>query len=231
VLTITDTGYELEVQYRQLSMVMDMPTGYMEFSSDNANGDDIMSAMLNGMMNTPFGVTMTRQGKVTEVRGIHKLFNTAFEKYSLTEQQKQEIMNSLSQTFGNESFKANLEMFTYVFPSGPVSVGDKWTTETTTVSTMAATVKSTYTLDAIDDGQYVISGKSEIHTTADAGDSAPMKYDMSGTMTSRIKVARNTGWIKDASFKQSMLGKIIFPDNPKCRVGWTYPWRWGWRWL
>src|SRR5690606_10374768 len=195
----------------------------MEYSSDNAAPGDIMSGMFAAMMHRPFQMTITRHGKVTEIRNMSNLFEGAFEKYELTDEQKQQVMASLSQSFGEEALKGNLEMTMAVFPTGPVAVGGTWTTETELRSTMQAAVKTTYKLDAIEGDYYVISGKSEIRTKVNTDPSAPMTYDMTGTMTSRIKLAKKTGWISDGSYKQSISGKAVFPDNPQMPGGMEVP--------
>lgn len=225
VMAITNAGYDLEVEYERISMVMEMPTGTMEFGSDKSGTEDVMSSILAAMMHKPFGITMTRQGKVTEVRNISVLFDSAFEKYpELSEEQKQQIITQLSQSFGEEGFKGNIEMVTSLFPEAPVAVGETWSTQTEVHSGMSLAVKTIYRLEAVEAGHYVISGKSEMATMAAAvGDDIPMKYDLSGTMTSTIKLAKKTGWIHDASIKQSMSGKVIFSDSPQMPGGMEVP--------
>jgi hypothetical protein len=224
VLSVTNTGYDMEVVYERISMIMEMPTGTMEFSSDKPESGDVMSSILAAMMNKPFGITMTRQGKVPEVRNISALFESAFEKYpDLTDDQKQQIIAQLSNTFGEQGFKGNIEMVTAVFPEGPVAIGDTWTSQTELESGMTANVKSMYRLESVEDAHFVISGKSEIVTKGTSDDAAPMKYDLAGTMTSTIKLAKKTGWIHDASIKQSLSGKVIFSDSPQMPGGMEVP--------
>lgn len=224
VMAVTASGYDLEVMYERISMLMEMPTGPMEFSSDKADSVDVMSSILAAMMHKPFGITMTRQGKVTAVRDISTLFDTAFEKYpDISEEQKQQIITQLGQSFGEQGFKGNLEMVTAIFPEGPVAIGDTWSTQTELQSGMSATVKTMYRLEAVEDSHFVISGKSEIATSGAADDSAPMKYDLAGSMTSNIIIAKKTGWIRDASMKQALSGKVIFPDSPQMPGGMEVP--------
>lgn len=224
VIAITDAGYDLEAMYERISMLMKMPTGPMEFSSDKADSGDVMSSILAAMMHKPFGLTMTRLGKVTEVRNISALFDSAFEKYpDLTDEQKQQIVTQLGQSFGEEGFKGNMEMVTAIFPEGPVAPGDTWSSQTELQSGMSASVKTVYRLEAVEDSHFVISGKSEIATSGTPNDPSPMTYDMSGTMSSTIKVAKKTGWIQDASMKQSLSGKVIFSDSPQMPGGMEVP--------
>lgn len=224
VLAITDTGYDLEVEYEYLNMTMELPTGAMEFGSDNPNSDDVMSSILAAMMHKPFGITMTRQGRVTEVRNISALFESAFEKYpDLTDEQKRQIIANIGQSFNEEGFKGNIEMVTAVFPAGPVAVGDTWSGQTELQSGMPSSVKTEYRLEAVEGDHYVISGKSEIESFEDPNNTLPMTYQMSGTMTSTIKLAKKTGWIRDASIKQSLSGKVIFADNPQMPGGMEVP--------
>ncbi|HLT79796.1 MAG TPA: DUF6263 family protein [Cyclobacteriaceae bacterium] len=223
VIAITDTGYDLEVEFDRISMTMEMPMVTMEFNSEKADGADIMSTILASMMHKPFGVTMTRRGEVTEMRNLSTLLDSTLEKYpQMTEEQKNQIRAQLANTFGENGLKGNIEMTTFIFPEGPVAISDTWSTQTQVDAEWSFAVKSIFRLEAIEAGHYVVSAKSEV-STLPAPDSAAIKYDLSGTSLYNLKLAKKSGWIQDGSVKQSMSGKIVFADSPEMPGGMEVP--------
>lgn len=51
----------------------------------------------------------------------------------------------------------------------------------------------------------------------------PLKYDMSGTMISEIKVNRKSGWVIESKINQTLKGTSQIKDNPKMPGGITIP--------
>ena len=64
---------------------------------------------------------------------------------------------------------------------------------------MSAKMETVYELKELSDSYYQIFGNSRIETAdKDAyieSNGMPMKYDLTGSMDSEIKVDKNTGWI------------------------------------
>ena len=51
----------------------------------------------------------------------------------------------------------------------------------------------------------------------------PMKYDMSGSMSSEIKVDKETGWIIEATITQEITGDAYIKENPQIPEGMKIP--------
>jgi len=228
VIDIQNSIYELEVRYESLTMKMSLPNGVMEFSSEKNDVNDIFSTLLGVLKNKPFLVRMTKTGKINEVKNIQNLFTDMFEKFpKLTDMQKQQIQSQLMQAYGEKAFKGNLEMCTAVFPNSIVSKGDKWVILTKLESGMAANMETTYELKEVNDSYYRFSGTSKI-VTADKdayiqSNGMPLKYDMSGTMSSEIKINRKNGWVIESKINQIIKGTAQIKDNPQMPGGMTIP--------
>lgn len=228
VIDIQNSVYEIEVQYESLLMKMVLPNGTMEFSSEKEDLSDIVSTLLGVLKNKSFVVNMSKSGKVKEVKNIDKLFANMFDKFpQLTEEQKEQIRSQLMQAYGEKAFKGNLEMTSYIFSESPVSMGDKWTNNTRIESGMAGNMETKYELMEASDEFYVISGNSKIATAdKDAyveANGMPLRYDLTGTMTSSYKVNKKSGWIVDAKISQTMKGTAFIKDNPKLPGGMAIP--------
>jgi len=228
VTDIQNSIYDMEVRYESLSMKMSLPNGVMEFSSEKNDEKDIFSTILGVMKNKPFLVKMTKAGKVNEVKNIESIFSNMFEKFpQLTDIQKQQIQSQLMQAYGEKAFKGNLEMCSAIFSDSPVSKGDKWIIKTKLESGMSANIETTYELKEVNDSYCLFSGASKIETAdKDAyiqSNGMPLKYDMSGTMSSEIKINRKSGWVIESKINQTIKGTAQVKDNPQMPGGMTIP--------
>lgn len=228
VTDIQNSIYNMEVRYESLSMKMSLPNGTMEFSSEKNDEKDIFSSILGVMKKKPFFVKMTKSGKIEEVKNVEMIFSNIFEKFpQLTDNQKQQIQSQLMQSYGEKAFKGNLEMCSAIFPDSPVAKGDKWIIKTKLESGMAVNLETTYELKEVNDTYCLFSGASKIETVdKDAyiqSNGMPLKYDMSGTMFSEIKINRKTGWVIESKINQTIKGIAQIKDNSQVPGGMTIP--------
>lgn len=228
VIGILDSVYQIKVVYESLTMKMDLPNGVKEFSSEKKDTSDIFSTLLGLMINTPFEVKMSRQGKINEVKNIDSLFANIFNGFPrLTDDQKLQIKNQLMQAYGEKAFKGNIEMVTALYPDKFVGKGDKWNVKTQLQSGMAGSMESEYELKESTDEYYLITGNSQL-TTADKdayieANGMPVKYNMTGKMTSEIKLDKQTGWIVSAHLSQFIQGTAQIKDNEQMPGGMIIP--------
>ena len=122
VIDIVTSIYDIEVKFKSLSMIMKLPNGDMEFSSDKNDNNDIFSRILGLMKDKSFYIKMTKTGKINEVKGIENLFTEIFESFpNLTEAQKLQIRKQIEKSYGEKAFKRNFEMTSAIFPDSSAS--------------------------------------------------------------------------------------------------------------
>jgi hypothetical protein len=228
VVTVNPSDYDLEVKYERLSMKMELPQGKMEFSSDKNDKQDIFSTMLSKMTGNSFNVKMAKNGKVIEVKNIESRIESLFEDFTdIPENQLAQLKAQMTKAYGAEAFKGNIEMVTAIFPGEPVNKGDKWTIKTNLESGMAALMTTEYEFTDLGSDYAIIKGNSVIETEdKDAyieSNGMPMKYDMSGSMSSEIKVDKETGWIIEATIQQEITGDAYIKENPQIPEGMKIP--------
>ena len=228
VKNVIEGDYEMEVKYESLSMSMQLPQGTMEFSSEKNDEQDIFSTILAEMKNKPFQIKMTKSGKIKEVRDIELLFESAFGKFSqIPENQMAQIKTQWMKSYGEEAFKGNIEMVTAIYPDKPVNKGDSWVIKTKLESGMSADLTATYSYAENNSDYYLIVGDSKIATIdKDAyveSNGMPMKYDLTGNMSSEIKVDKVSGWIIEAKIKQDIQGDVYIKGNPQMPEGMKIP--------
>src|SRR5690625_4306784 len=139
------------------------------------------------------------------------------------DKKKIQIINS----YKGEELKSNIEMITAIYPDSPVNRGDKWTINTKLESGMSANMTTDYEFAELTSEYALIKGKSTI-VTADKdayieSNGMPMKYDLTGSMDSEIKVDKNTGWIIEATINQKIEGDTYIKENPQLPNGMKIP--------
>jgi hypothetical protein len=227
VINIQDSIYNLEVKYENLAMKMALPNGEMEFSSEKNDINDIISTVLGTIKNKPFILKMTKLGRIVEVKNMDTLFFAMLDKFpQLSKVQKQQIQGQIEQAYGEKALKGNFEMISAIFSDLPVAKGDKWTINTQLESGMSANMETIYELKEINDSYCIISGDSKIET-ADKDvytelNGISLKYDMSGTMFSNIKINKISGWIMDSNINQALKGTVQIKPNPQMPDGMKY---------
>ncbi|MDE3182935.1 MAG: hypothetical protein KGM16_05905 [Bacteroidota bacterium] len=228
VKDIVNENYQMEVVFKSLQMEMETPQKTVQFSSDKNDTTDIFSTLLSEMTNKPFTITLTKKGKVEEVHGLDNIFGHLLDKYpQLSQEQKQQIKDQLMKAYGEKAMKGSIEMITSIFPDNPVKKGDQWQISTQLEAGFPISVQSTYEYDGSTDSAFQLHGVGKMQTAdKDAyieSNGMPLKYDLSGTLTSDIEIDKTSGWIFNATITQNMKGNAEVKDNPKVPGGMMIP--------
>ena len=97
VIAVENSTYDLEVEYKNLTMTMQLPNGTVEFSSEKDDESDIFSTILGSLKDKPFRVKMTDKGKITEVTNIDSLFAHMFDEFpQLSADQRQQVQDQVN---------------------------------------------------------------------------------------------------------------------------------------
>ncbi|MBB6612866.1 hypothetical protein H7F15_17625 [Pontibacter sp. Tf4] len=228
VKSVSPAGYNMEVSFDNLSMAMQVPQGNVEFNSEKNDPNDIFSTVLNAMKNKPFRVVMSKSGKVTEIDGVDAMWGSTIDQFSqLSDAQKAQIKAQIMKSYGEEAMKGSIETATAIYPEKPVNKGDKWTVSTKLEAGMSANLNTEFQYAENTADHALLRGTSTI-ATADKDayietNGIPMKYDITGSQVSEIKVDKKTGWILEAKINQNMKGDAHIKDNPQLPGGMTIP--------
>lgn len=213
VLSDERNMYDLETKINKVEMNMNMgPEGTLSFSSENEVAEDPFSIMLTAMKNKAFDFIIDKKGKVTDVKNTNELWSRVVESLGdIPKEQKDELVSNMENAFGKEKLKGNLEAFTAVLPDKSVEVGDTWTATTTLSNGMSATIDSKYELVELTGKYAVIEGNATI--TSDCKEviktlEKQTRFDMQGTMSSKVKIDLKTGWIMEGRVKQNINGDV-----------------------
>ena len=214
-----DAGvYSMDITYQRLRMEMDIPySGLVVLDTDDLEGNPA-SGMLAGMLDKPLATLMDNKGKVLEMKGFEEMFESMFEQMpELGEEQKQQVRQQFESQYGEDNFKRNFEMAMAMYPDHAVAPGDKWTVNSAISSGMVATVSTEFEFVEQTKAYNIIKGVSVINTVPDEYvdmGGAKIKYDLTGTMTSDIKVDAATGWVIESVIRQEIAGDAFIQAGP-----------------
>jgi len=201
VTAIKETVYDINVVYDSMAIKVSMPNMTQEFHTGAVDPNDMLSNMMNQLKGKSFQLMLSKKGNILAVNHLDSIFSAlTVVTDQLPAEQQAQFKIQLEQNFGKEAFCSNLENAFAIFPDKTVAVGDTWIRMNKTKSNnMPVDIATTYTLKEITDDWYVISGVSVISadsTSSFSGmmPSASMKMDITGNMTSDIKLNRTTNW-------------------------------------
>lgn len=228
VKAIDGNGFDMDTKFEKLSTSMQMPQATMEFNSEKKDENDVFSNILGAVIGKTFLVTMTKTGKVTEIKNVEALWKTAIDQSDqLSDRHREQIKGQIMQAYGAAALKGNLEMVTAIYPDQPVGIGEKWAINTKLESGMSAIMNTNYELVDLTSDYGLIRGNSTIKTAdKDAyieANGMPMKYDLTGSVKSEIKVDKNTGWTMEAKINQEIKGDAYIKANPQIPGGMKIP--------
>ncbi|QYH40916.1 hypothetical protein GYM62_19710 [Algoriphagus sp. NBT04N3] len=225
VKDFSDGVYDMEVQYKHIELDMQMPQGGgMKLKS----GDDTnpMSKMFTNMVGVPFSIKVTQYGRIQELAGFENLYVKMFQDFpGISEEQKAQMKEQVSGTFGEESLRGNLEMIMAIYPTEQVAVGENWTIESQLSSGVNTLVNTAYTYLGTDESYHKISGMGSINSNPNAVEMQGMsvKSEMTGTMKSDILLDKKTGWVYEARVSQEIEGATVLEGNPQMPDGMRIP--------
>ncbi|AWI25166.1 DUF6263 family protein [Flavobacterium pallidum] len=218
VTAFENAVFTLEARYRKMTLSMSMPQGNMSFDSDKKDEKDVFSTVLGAIIDKPFIMKITTAGKITEVSGTETVFTAAINELStLDTAQKGQIMAQLEQSYGKESITKNMDTSFAIYPSKPVSKGEKWTINTVLEAGTDANIETVYELTDITPDYYILKGTAKITPGAGKDTQEVQMTNVNGTMTSDLKLNKKTGWVSASKIIQDIKG-IVKTDGEELPV-------------
>lgn len=211
VIDNQNSVYTMQASYGKISFRVEVQNKGQEFSSESNDASDALSKFLKEMTNKPFFVKMSSLGRITEVKNIDSLFINMLNKFpEIAEEKKQQLITQLSQSYGEKSVASNLQMCTAVFPETPVKKGDTWLIKSIMESSMSLNMETTFQLTETGHNYNVLTGNANVKNVGNDTyvkiGSSFIKYNLTGTATSNIKMDKKTGWVMDGKLTMNIAG-------------------------
>jgi hypothetical protein len=227
VTDVTNTGYQMDVVYERLQMAVGAtPTTQgadsnvvQVINSEKTDTDDSVAIAVRAVINKPFQIEVTKTGRITAVKNLESILQVALQGVSANKNNNASpLKDLLVGAFGEEKFKESFELITAIYPEKTVSPGDTWVTKLNMQSTMPVNITTTFKYVESHRQYEVIAGISTI-TPKNKGfekvDGMYFKKDLTGEMSSTIKIDKASGWVVESVLRQDIKGAIIMKQNPK----------------
>jgi len=228
VKAVSKEAYDMEISYDWMKMNMKLPQTTMEFSSEKDDESDLFSLILAEMKDMPLNLKMDKRGRIMEIEDVESRWDSivnAFDQFP--KDQREQVKSQLRNSYGGKAISGSIETYTAIFPDKAVKKGAQWNSVTNLESGMPFTLSSTFTYEGNEDGLAIITsqGKLESVDTDEfiETNGMMMKYNLSGTMNSTIKVDKKSGWIQEASTEQIVKGSSIIQANEQIPQDMTIP--------
>lgn len=178
---------KMEVVYDLMRMEVKSMGKTIKMSSEDQTTE---SQAFRDMVNKPFSMTVSPQGKVISIDGWEGI-------------DKNGAMKA-------DDLKQSMETSLNIFPDKPVKVGDTWKKEASmTMQMFKLNMSSTYTLTEVKGNTATISMESDIKMGQDNKAAANgMNMDLKGTQKGKIDVELNTGMSLSGTITQEIKGEM-----------------------
>lgn len=228
VTAVHKDGYEMEMNYDWMKMSMELPQTTMEFSSEKNDESDLFSSLLAEMKNKTLKLKMDRKGNVTEIEDIDSRWEALIDKFDqFPEDQREQVKSQLLQSYGGDAVKGNIESYTAVFPEKSVKKDESWEILKQLNSGMPFTTSNSYTYKGKEEDLHIISGQGTVESRNPdelvETNGMMMKYQLSGTTSSTIKLDPKSGWIQEATIEQNIKGDATIKANEQIPQDMTIP--------
>lgn len=221
-----DNADTYTLTYENIQMEFAQGLNAQTFNSDTTQLEtvDPMSRLFTAMTGQDFDATINRKGEVTDVSGLEELITKATAGMGA---KGEALAPQISASFGEEGLIKTVEILTAIMPSEPVRIGDSWTKEQTTGSSLPIILNNTFTLTGIDNGTATIDVKGSVTVDPESATTTiqgmEATFFMDGEHTGSIQMDVKTGWVKSATFEDNIAGSITLSPNPQMPKGMTIP--------
>jgi hypothetical protein len=192
------------------------PSGAVEYDSANPPKQVPPAAKaFAALAGLGFKSTVTPAGKVTAVEGLDAMFAEMVRKLELPDgPQKAAVQKVLTEQFGEESMKQNLQNVFALYPDTPVAVGESWRRHVVVARGFPTVIDGTYTLKSRENGVAHVEIKATLSPNEEAGPvelgTGKMSYELKGEQSGVADVDEATGWTRSLTTTQTVGGSLRF---------------------
>ena len=222
-VALTGDVYDIQLTYQKFKISMDVPAPFIIDTDNPENSTDAsIGNAFKSIIGVPIDIQMTKQGKVTSIKGIDKL------KEKLNATGNPQLKQMFDQQFSEGIIQKQIEQSSAYFPDKQVVIGESWDA-VTSVSNQGIDIisKMKLTLKQVTDNVATLGLTGTLSTpeggivTNLQGMDASVTVD--GTQAGDVQIDMKSGWIVRAettqNFKQNIevMGQNM-PQEVKSKV-------------
>ena len=219
----------IKVSYDALKMVMNGPTGKIDYDSKNPPAEIPAAAKgVAAMLGQTFVMEMNAQGQITKVEGLKALLDRIISQLDLPDGAAKSMADDmLKKQFGNDAMVGTMQAMMAVYPEEPVGVGDTWIKNTNVTAGFPMQMENTYTLKSRAGGMATLDVRTKIRSDPDAEpvSMGPMKitYNISGTQSGQMVLHETAGWTMSSRMALEFKGDVKVSGVEGMAEGTTWP--------
>ncbi len=213
-----DDYYILEARIIFVEMQIGSSDNALIFGSNVDDPKDVFSRIIKKMIKQKLEIKIRRNGRIDEINNIDEMYSAAFDAMpELSKKKRKEIITLLESTFGEKVFIGNMEILTAIFPLGDVQLNDSWENKIGFDGDKYLAIDNLFTLKECYNDYAFIRGIAHVISRDNKEyknvSGYKVKYNLTGTMTSNLRIDKLTGWIVDSEISQSFEGTATMRRN------------------
>ena len=220
--------YQLEAQYTRLQMTLYSTQDTNTYTSLDNHRRDFVSILYRNLVNKPFKVTLSEQGRIEKIEGLKAIIAAALTQLKgLAEGPKKALGEEAMKLFGPEAFKRRVEMVTHVFPDKLNSTASSWQLQAHVGFKIPYESENTFQVQQTKEPYTHLKVSANLHRSP--GKSAPImngitgKYDLQGQAVGMYNLEKSSGWLHNGAITQQVKGNLLVDPNEKMPKGMTIP--------
>ena len=202
--------YDVRVSYQKIKTEMTAPVPFsIDSDSPEQSFDKNSAEMLKSLTEIPLEIQMTKQGKVTSVKGADKLAE------KINTLANEQFRQMFSQQFSEKAIQTTIEQMSPFSPDKPVAIGDNWEVATTINSIGIDIIsKMLFTLKQVEDNVATLEFTGTL-ATPEGGtvlqiQGMDSKVSVNGEQVGTIRIDMKTGWILRSETTQKFTQEMEF---------------------
>jgi hypothetical protein len=198
----------LSVTYDRLAMDMSSPMGTLSYDSRDSAKSDPRLAVVGGMLNKPFTMTVTPEGEIKSVEGLDAILRSIGDS---TTEEGLAVQQQMAATFNDTAVRSLMRQSLDIFPGHPVKPGDTWTkTYKMNMNVMQMTVDNVFTLKSVEGGTAHVDVKAKIQGegTTDLPELKNMHIALKGEQTGTMDIDVASGLVTDGNVSWHITGDM-----------------------
>ncbi|OQA98957.1 MAG: hypothetical protein BWY22_00616 [Bacteroidetes bacterium ADurb.Bin217] len=185
---------------------------------NESNFQDLTAYMYQKINNKPLHATMSKAGKILEVKNLDSIIDTLVEENKHVPKESKEYAKKwlVESHFNPKRMNDNLIL---VYPEYPVSNGDTWTIFAEFESGNPSKMSTVYEIIEITSDFAIIKSSTKFEridvNTIENYFSMQIKFNVTVTSITEMKVDLHTGWIIDAKIYSEQNGVMYLKNSSK----------------
>jgi Family of unknown function (DUF6263) len=220
-----DKNYLIKLTFSRIQFRKHDPSGNIDLDSRNPTAKQpIQARMFGALIGESLMITVTPEGRVKSIIGAEDLIQTIGESMKIDDAKAKEQMKASARAqFGKTPMKHMIEGILSVLPHRAVYAGERWKVQRDDHHQMMPVgVEQEWHLKQLKPKKAVFTMKGAVSADPKSPGLRQMgmrvKHLYSGTITSKVTIDPETGWVLTSKTTQKMSGKTVmykddFPDG------------------